>query len=128
MVPTCKTSYGSAPNGVSYHGRGPIQLTHTYNYTDAANELGIPSILSNPEVVATDATIAWSTGFWFWMTDQSGKGVCHAQYDSGLGATINIINGIECGGGNAGAVANRIKHYKRFCQMLGVDPGPNQGC
>jgi predicted chitinase len=128
MVQSCKTSYGSAPNGMSYHGRGPIQLTHTYNYTDAANELGISSILSNPEVVATDATIAWSTGLWFWMTDQSGKGVCHAQYNSGLGATINIINGIECNNGNPGAVANRIKHYRRFCQMLGIDPGPNQGC
>ena len=26
------------------------------------------------------------------------------------------------------AVANRVKLYKRFCEMLGVDPGPGQGC
>ena len=65
---------------------------------------------------------------WFWMTFQSGKGIAHEAVKQGLGPTINIINGIECGGGNAPAVANRIKHYKRFCQMLGVDPGPNQGC
>jgi chitinase len=45
-----------------------------------------------------------------------------------LGATINIINGGECGGGNAPAVADRVKHYLRFCEMLGVDPGPGQGC
>jgi chitinase len=65
---------------------------------------------------------------WFWMTYQSGKGICHDAIKQGLGATINIINGIECGGGNAAAVANRVKHYKRFCAMLGVDPGPGQGC
>jgi chitinase len=48
--------------------------------------------------------------------------------NNGLGATINIINGIECNGGNAAAVANRVALYKRFCEMLGVDPGPNTGC
>ena len=46
----------------------------------------------------------------------------------GLGATIKIINGIECNGANAPAVADRIRLYHRFCDMLGVDPGTGDGC
>jgi chitinase len=62
------------------------------------------------------------------MTYQSAKGIPHDAVKNGLGATINIINGIECNGGNAPAVANRVKQYLRFCEMLGVDPGAGQGC
>lgn len=124
---TC-TQYGTAPNGHTYHGRGPIQLSYSYNYQAADAALGL-GITNNPDLVATDPAVAFSTAMWFWMTFQSGKGIPHeAAVNQGLGATINIINGIECGGGNASAVANRIKHYKRFCEMLGVDPGPGQGC
>ncbi len=120
--------YGAAPNGVTYHGRGPIQLSYKYNYEPAGAALGV-NLVGDPELLAKDPTVAFGTALWFWNTYQSGKGIAHDAIKSGgLGATINIINGIECGGGNAGAVQNRIKHYKRFCQMLGVDPGPNQGC
>ena len=72
--------------------------------------------------------ISFGTALWFWNTFQSGKGIPHDAVNQGLGATINIINGIECNNGNAPAVANRVKLYKRFCEMLGVDPGPGQGC
>jgi predicted chitinase len=123
---TC-TQYGTAPNGKTYHGRGPIQLSYSYNYQSADQALNL-GIANNPDLVATDPTISFSTALWFWMTFQSGKGIPHDAVKQGLGATINIINGIECGGGNAPAVANRVKLYKRFCEMLGVDPGPNQGC
>lgn len=121
------TQYGVASNGKTYHGRGPIQLSYSYNYEAADNALNL-GIKANPELVATDPTISFSTALWFWNTYQSGKGICHDAVKNGLGATINIINGIECGGANAAAVANRVKLYKRFCEMLGVDPGPNQGC
>jgi len=123
---TC-TQYGAAPNGVTYHGRGPIQLSYSYNYAAAGTALGL-GIANDPEMVAKDPTVSFGTGLWFWMTYQSGKGIPHEAVKQGLGATINIINGIECGGANAAAVANRVKLYKRFCEMLGVDPGPGQGC
>jgi predicted chitinase len=122
----CKT-YGVAPNGVTYHGRGPIQISYAYNYGPAGTALGA-DLTGNPEQVATDPTISFGTALWFWMTYQSAKGIPHEAVKQGLGATINIINGGECGGGNAPAVADRVKHYKRFCEMLGVDPGPGQGC
>lgn len=124
---TVCTQYGTAPNGKTYHGRGPIQLSYAYNYEPAGNALGV-SLKNDPELVATDPTISFGTALWFWNTYQSAKGVPHDAVKNGLGATIDIINGIECHGGNAAAVANRVKLYRRFCEMLGVDPGPNQGC
>lgn len=121
------TQYGTAPNGKTYHGRGPIQLSYAYNYEPAGTALGV-NLKNDPELVATDPTISFGTALWFWMTYQSAKGIPHEAVKNGLGATINIINGSECNGGNAAAVANRVRLYKRFCEMLGVDPGPGQGC
>lgn len=123
---TC-TQYGTNGSGITFHGRGAIQLSYQANYQSAGQALAV-DLVADPDKVAKDPTIAFGTAAYFWNTFQSGKGVCHDAVSQGLGATINIINGIECGGGNAGAVANRIKHYKRFCEMLGVDPGPGQGC
>ncbi|HEX2877716.1 MAG TPA: chitinase [Polyangiaceae bacterium] len=121
------TQYGTASNGKTYHGRGPIQLSYTYNYEPAGTALGV-NLKDDPEKVATDPTISFGTALWFWNTFQSGKGIPHDAVNQGLGATINIINGIECNNGNAPAVANRVKLYTRFCEMLGVDPGAGQGC
>jgi predicted chitinase len=127
--------YGVAPNGLTYHGRGPIQLTLAANYTAARNALGLSGaqdIVQNPQIVATDSTISWKTGFWFWMGGLSGGGTTPHQAitsGQGLGATIRIINGIECGGANTLAVQNRIRHFKRFSFMFGLDPGDaNNGC
>ena len=45
------------------------------------------------------------------------------------GETIRTINGgLECGGRNPAQVAARIEYYRKFCWMLGVDPGPSLGC
>jgi len=128
-------SYGVAPNGLTYHGRGPIQLTLGANYTAARNALalsGAQDIVQHPEVVNTDPAISWRTGFWFWMGGLSGGGTTPHQAitsGQGLGATIRIINGIECGGANMPAVQNRIRHFKRFSFMFGLDPGDaNNGC
>jgi Chitinase class I len=123
---TC-TQYGTSASGLTYHGRGPIQLTLAANYTSASSALGLgTTLVTNPELVATDATVSWKTGFWFWMGGLSGGGTTPHQAittGQGLGATIRIINGIECGGANAAAVANRIRHFKRFSYMFGLDPG-----
>jgi len=127
--------YGVAPNGLTYHGRGPIQLTLAANYSAARSALGLTGaqdIVQNPQIVATDANISWRTGFWFWMGGLSGGGTTPHQAitgGQGLGATIRIINGIECGGANLPAVQDRIRHFKRFSYMFGLDPGDaNNGC
>ncbi|MDB5105141.1 MAG: uncharacterized protein JWP91_2830 [Fibrobacteres bacterium] len=117
--------------GKRYYGRGPLQLSWNYNYCAAGSALGLP-LQSDPDLVARDAKVAWQTGLWFWMT-QSGAGYRsgHASMvgGNGFGETIRTINGsLECNGGNPGAVQSRIDAYRRFCQLLGVDPGANLGC
>jgi hypothetical protein len=102
-------------------------------------------ILSNPDLVASDATISFKTALWFWTTASNPKPSCHdvmvdnwspsssdtaAGRTAGFGVTIDIINGgVECGTGTASAGAtNRVAYYKDFCSQLGVDPGPNLDC
>ena len=126
-VNTTCPEYGTAPNGKTYHGRGAIQLSYAANYAAAGAALGV-DLTNNPTLVASDPKIAFGTAIWFWMNPQSGQGSPHDAVNNGLGATIRIVNGIECNGGNAPAVQNRIRLYHRFCDMLGVEPGTGDGC
>lgn len=116
--------------GQDYHGRGPIQLSWNYNYGAAGKAIG-ENLLANPGLVSSNATIAWETGLWFWMTVMANGRTAHTVMvqNAGFGLTINVINGaIECNGGNSEAVNQRVNAFKSFCGMLGVDPGPNLTC
>jgi chitinase len=131
----CDTSWGPAGCGCAagkrYYGRGPIQLSWNGNYCAAGNYLGL-DLKNNPDLLAQNATAAWRTGFWFWMT-QNGAGSMTAHdamaKDAGFGQTIRTINGaLECNGGNPGQVQSRVNRYNQFCSILGVSPGGNTGC
>jgi predicted chitinase len=117
--------------GKLYYGRGPIQISWNYNYCTAGDALGY-DLRAQPELVAQNATIAWATGLWFWMT-QRGAG-SHTPHDAmvgdyGFGETIRSINGdVECNGGSSEGVTSRVAFYQRFCQILGVDFGSNLTC
>ncbi|XP_042425175.1 endochitinase-like [Zingiber officinale] len=129
--------------GQSYYGRGPIQLTHNYNYGPAGSAIG-SNLLSNPDLVATDGVISFKTAIWFWMTPQGNKPSSHdvitgrwtpsdadraAGRLPGYGVITNIINGgIECGKGSNAQVADRIGFYKRYCDLLGLNYGDNLDC
>jgi chitinase len=129
--------------GKKYYGRGPIQISYNYNYGPAGQAIG-SNLLSNPDLVASDATVSFKTAFWFWMTPQSPKPSCHAVITGqwtpsaddqaagrvpGYGEITNIINGgVECGHGADDKVADRIGFYKRYCDMLGVSYGDNLDC
>jgi predicted chitinase len=117
--------------GKSYYGRGPIQISWNYNYCSAGAALGY-DLRAQPELVAQNATVAWATGLWFWMTQRgAGSFTPHDAItaDHGFGETIRSINGdVECNGGSAEGVNSRVDFYKKFCQMLGVDPGTNLTC
>ncbi|GHJ17292.1 hypothetical protein TPA0908_52870 [Micromonospora sp. AKA38] len=118
--------YGCPAGRTAYHGRGPLQLSWNYNYQAAGDALGV-DLLGNPDLVATDPAVAWRTALWFWMT-QSGAGTTtpHAAITggAGFGGTVRSINGaLECGGGNPGQVRDRVDAYRRFTEVLGVDPG-----
>ncbi|MFF4415171.1 glycoside hydrolase family 19 protein [Streptosporangium sp. NPDC001559] len=120
------------PAGISsYYGRGPIQLSWNFNYKAAGDALGI-DLLNNPNLVQTEASVAWMTGIWYWMT-QNGPGTMtphNAMVNgAGFGETIRSINGfLECNGGNPRQVQSRIDAYKRFSAILGVDPGDKLSC
>ncbi|CAN6321574.1 unnamed protein product [Urochloa humidicola] len=132
------------PTDPPYYGRGPIQLTHEYNYRQAGQALGL-DLVGNPDLVSSNPVVAFKTAIWFWMTPQSPKPSCHAVMTGGwkpsaadraarrlpgYGLTTNIINGgQECGRGQiTDAAKDRVGYYKRYCDMLGVGYGDNMAC
>ncbi len=147
------TNYPPTP-GKSYKGRGPIQLSYNYNYGPASEFIfgDKQVLLDNPEKVIEDASLAFQTAIWFWMTPQYPKPSAHAvmtnqwtpnAYDitknrvPGLGMTVNIINGgVECGQGiEKPQVLDRIGYYERFTDiyaigtnMDGIDDLSDCGC
>jgi chitinase len=123
--------YGCPAGQAAYYGRGPIQLSWNFNYKAAGDALGLP-LLTNPWMVQNDASVAWRTGLWYWMT-QNGPGTMtphNAMVNSaGFGQTIRSINGsIECNGGNPAQVQSRINKYQQFVQILGTTAGGNLSC
>ncbi|MGC4947303.1 glycoside hydrolase family 19 protein [Streptomyces sp. DT224] len=123
--------YGCPAGQAAYYGRGPIQLSWNFNYKAAGDALGI-DLLHNPNLVQTDAAVAWKTGLWYWNT-QNGPGTMTAHNamanGAGFGETIRSINGsIECNGGNPAQVQSRIDRYQAFVQILGTTPGSNLSC
>ena len=69
-----KQVFNSPPSDPFKYGRGPIQLTHKYNYQGAQNYFGFSdSIVDDPDLVATDPEIGFLTSAWFWSVQSSGK-------------------------------------------------------
>ncbi|GAA0156851.1 hypothetical protein Leryth_006977 [Lithospermum erythrorhizon] len=142
----CTSNDWPCPAGKQYYGRGPIQLTHNYNYGLAGPAIG-EDLINNPDLVATNPTISFKTALWFWMTSQANKPSSHdvivgkwtpSSADTsagrlpGFGVITNIINGgIECGSANSAnfdKVNDRIGFYKRYCDILQVGYGDNLDC
>jgi predicted chitinase len=133
--------------GQSYHGRGALQVTWNSNYGQVSEMLygDAKVLLQNPGKLVENGEIMFRTSLWFWMTPQGVKPSAHQVMlnlvksepcrPNGFGAVTNIINGgLECG--EAGIehhevgkkVYNRIAYYKRYCEMLGVQPGEYTQC
>jgi predicted chitinase len=117
--------------GRQYYGRGPIQISWNYNYCAAGAALGY-DLRAQPELVAQNATIAWATGLWFWMTQRgAGSFTAHDAIVNGhgFGETIRSINGgQECGQGGSEGASARADFYRQFCALLGVSPGDGLSC
>lgn len=141
--PYCTSPSWPCPAGKQYYGRGPIQLTHNYNYGQAGKAINA-DLINNPDLVATDPVVSFKTAIWFWMTPQANKPSSHdvitgrwnptdadksAGRVPGYGVITNIINGgLECGKGPDDRVADRIGFYKRYCDILKVGYGNNLDC
>lgn len=121
-------SRGSTGN---YFGRGPLQLTWDYNYRAAGEFLGV-DLLSNPNLLSSDAVMSWKASLWFWVhSDGAAKGTCNAAIveGRGFGQTINIINGgLECPSASNSAAQQRISYFTTFCGRLAVPTGTGLNC
>ncbi|MDI3322575.1 chitinase [Pinibacter soli] len=139
------SAYKPVP-GKSYHGRGPLQISYTYNYGLAGDELKLP-LLEKPELASTDGIVSFKTAIWFWMRAQNAKPSCHdvmtgkwqpndkdkeLHREPGFGMTINIINGgVECSSGDPAIIdnkQNRIDCYKYYAKVLGTTVDEHCDC
>jgi predicted chitinase len=117
------------PNAEDYHGRGPLQLTHEYNYSECGSFLGIGLTGSGQTKLSTDPIVTWEAALCFWLSLDSGQGqTCHEAIvgQKSFGRTIRIINGIECGGSQA--ATDRKNYYLSITNSMSVDPGTDLGC
>ncbi|UEG54568.1 chitinase [Mucilaginibacter daejeonensis] len=133
--------------GKKYYGRGPVQLSYNGNYGYAGDViLGDHNILlKNPDLIQTDAVLAFKTAIYFWMTPQTHKPSAHDVMIGvwqpkpkdkakgrapGFGMTINIVNGeVECNKGeNNYSMKDRMKFYQYFLGKLGVKDTTNCSC
>lgn len=90
-----------------YYGRGYIQLSWGANYQKASIALNDPTILSNPDSVATDENKAWAVSFWYWNAIVKPQ---LATNPAAFGLATKAINGaLECGSG-----PNTDRARKRF--------------
>lgn len=115
-------------NGISYHGRGAIQLSFLNNYNAASKALCV-DLVSDPDQVATDPELAIGTAVWFWME----RGKCHDSIVSGegFGATVKAINGIECSSDDPVRISqwqDRLQLFTAISATMGIDPGDTSGC
>ena len=145
-IDSSKAIYPPFP-GVSYHGRGPIQLSWNYNYGQFSEAWfgNKDSLLRNPGLLSEDAVISFASAIWFWMTPQFPKPSCHDvivgnwkpnNMDStkgrlpGFGAVVNVINGgVECGSLTEDErTTSRYRYYQYYCDYLQITPGENRQC
>jgi Chitinase class I len=116
-----------------FYGRGPLQITWSYNYCAAGVAIGAP-LGTQPGLVSSNGEIAWKTALWFWMTQRgAGTSTAHEAITgtAGFGGTISSLNGaLECNrGGYSGQpqVKVRVDYYLDFARRLGVtNPGTPQ--
>ncbi len=142
---TGKKKYAPVKN-ISYHGRGPIQLSWNYNYGQFS-ELYFgnkDTLLLHPQILTENAIVSFASAIWFWTTAQLPKPSCHdiicnkwqptaadsaANRLPGFGAIINVINGgVECGNKQNEKTTYRYNYYLYFCKYFKVNPGNNVTC
>ncbi|CAF0797668.1 unnamed protein product [Brachionus calyciflorus] len=126
----CAGSYVTADDypGQKYYGRGYIQLTWSYNYKAASQDLyNDLRLYTNANQVALNDGIAWAVSFWYWKKNvHSRPGVSSGQF----GATTNAINGaLECSGPYTSKARQRFEIYKKVLVAFSIFEAPiENGC
>lgn len=120
---------GTDVPGKRYYGRGYIQLTWSYNYKQASEDLYKDDrLLKDPDQVAKDEKVAWATSLWFWKKNvHTAPGVTDGKF----GATTKAINGgLECGNGpNVAKARKRWEMFQKVKTALKVSEAATEdGC
>ncbi|PWA00685.1 hypothetical protein BB558_003261 [Smittium angustum] len=101
----------------SYHGRGYIQLTWSYNYEAASFALfGDDRLLKNPDLVSKNEKISWDVSFWYWGSwVRTNSDVLKGKF----GASTKMINGaLECNGADKTKAKKRFEIYKKVLAVF----------
>ncbi|MBU9765284.1 hypothetical protein FR943_15705 [Mycobacterium sp. TNTM28] len=93
-------------DGTKYKGRGVIQITGRYNYTQMSEDLGV-DFVNHPELAATPE-YAFKSAVWYW-NNHDGNTVAD-------GGNITDITRMVNGGTNN--LAERTEYYNRGLQVL----------
>lgn len=103
-------------DGKKYKGRGPIQITGRYNYTNAQTAMGIP-LVDKPELAADPHGASFRISAWWWKTN----GLNEISDKGDVTAATKRING------GTNGLSDRQSRYAK-AQALGskviVGPGP----
>ncbi|OIW07311.1 hypothetical protein TanjilG_11945 [Lupinus angustifolius] len=130
-----KLTYPCSP-GADYYGRGAIPIYWNYNYGAVGESLKI-DLLSHPEYIEQNATLAFEAAIWRWMTPiKKSQPSAHDAFVGnwkpskndtlekrvpGFGITMNILYGDGvCGQGDVDQMNTIISHYQYYLDLLGV--------
>ena len=107
-----------------FFGRGPLQLSHNYNYIDAGTAIDA-DLCETPDLIATDEEVGWASAFWFWTTSTGSTGTTCAQYvdDGSFGGTLVTVNGaFECpqDGYLSDYEASVVSRLNKYCKAATV--------
>ncbi|XP_010487564.1 PREDICTED: chitinase-like protein 2 [Camelina sativa] len=140
-----KLTYPCTP-GVSYHGRGALPVYWNYNYGQTGEALKM-DLLSHPEYLENNATLAFQAAIWRWMTPakkhlpsahdvfvgkwKPTKNDTASKRTPGFGATINVLYGDQiCNSGfDNDEMNNIVSHYLYYLDLIGVgreEAGPHE--
>jgi predicted chitinase len=97
---------GIKGNGYKYRGRGIFHLTGLSNYKAAGKDIGV-DIVNNPDLVATDPSVAIKTAIWFWKKNRL------ARFGDNVKAATIVINGGENG------LPEREAKYAKYIKEIG---------
>ncbi|GAA0146648.1 hypothetical protein Leryth_001818 [Lithospermum erythrorhizon] len=130
-----KLTYPCTP-GAAYYGRGAIPIYWNYNYGAAGEALKV-DLLSHPEYVEQNATLAFQAAIWRWMTPiKKNQPSAHDAFVGnwkptkndtlskrfpGFGSTLNLLYGDSvCGKGDVDEMNVIISHYLYYLDLLGI--------
>lgn len=132
--------------GVDYYGRGAIPVYWNNNYGRIGEGIK-EDLLSHPEYLEQNATMAFIAAIYQWMTPvEKGLPSPHDVFVGnwkftkndtlehrvpGFGSTMNLLYGENvCGQGDADTMNNIISQYLYYTDLLGVgreEAGPHEG-